>query len=630
MSTLNNKTKFLFLIASFFICGCSAYSNVSFKQPVSPVQVPTTGPATLAYVVPSYYKKGTTMTPVTPTMTGTATQISVSPALPAGLTIDATTGIISGTPSVALPASIYTISGVASDGSAVTTTISFEIALDYAVNSTTNSGDLTPGDQLCANASAVCTLRAALEEAAANPTLLTVITLPSGIFTPTTTLYINSRVRLVGDSSVGTLINGANSLKKILNIGSYAVTLDNLSVKNGSNTTDSTINGVAIESTSPDLTLSNCAISNNVVNTNFASTTIQGIGVYSKSLSPTSQVRVDACSFTSNSLSLGFNTSAGSISGGALFLQAGAVTFINTSLTSNQSIFGNVGTFSSRGLGVYANSSTFSVENSSVSGNVAQTNSPYNRGGGIYLQAGVNATMNRLVCDQNTADQGGGCLWHEGGVLTLTNSSIIKNIDSTNSGGGITLDGASVASISSSYFETGSGGTTLLQAAPTAVLSVSIKNSTFQTQVASPAIQINATAAGSVAIENCTLRTSGLGNAYAKSANTPVVTIKNSILENTAGGAVCGGDMATTATGGYNISHDASCSFLSGASGDLQSVDPLLSAPAVNGGFTKSTAIAAGSPARDLVPLISCLLTVDQRGTVRPQGGACDAGAYEY
>lgn len=88
--------------------------------------------------------------------------------------------------------------------------------------------------------------------------------------------------------------------------------------------------------------------------------------------------------------------------------------------------------------------------------------------------------------------------------------------------------------------------------------------------------------------------------------------------------------MATSATGGYNVVRDASCTFISAPAGDLASTNPLVSAPANNGGLTKTAALAAGSPARDLIPLGSCLLTGDQRGTARPQGGACDAGAYEY
>jgi hypothetical protein len=48
-----------------------------------------------------------------------------------------------------------------------------------------------------------------------------------------------------------------------------------------------------------------------------------------------------------------------------------------------------------------------------------------------------------------------------------------------------------------------------------------------------------------------------------------------------------------------------------------------------NGGPTLTMALGAGSPAIDIVvPSAGCLPT-DQRGAPRPQGVACDAGAYE-
>jgi CSLREA domain-containing protein len=59
-------------------------------------------------------------------------------------------------------------------------------------------------------------------------------------------------------------------------------------------------------------------------------------------------------------------------------------------------------------------------------------------------------------------------------------------------------------------------------------------------------------------------------------------------------------------------------------------VDPLLGALADNGGPTLTRAIAATSPARDAVPASGAgCSAADQRGTVRPQGPACDVGAFE-
>ncbi|MEN8260894.1 MAG: choice-of-anchor Q domain-containing protein, partial [Pseudomonadota bacterium] len=48
-----------------------------------------------------------------------------------------------------------------------------------------------------------------------------------------------------------------------------------------------------------------------------------------------------------------------------------------------------------------------------------------------------------------------------------------------------------------------------------------------------------------------------------------------------------------------------------------------------NGGPTETHALVAGSPAIDAVPLANCTLSTDQRGVARPQGAACDIGAFE-
>ncbi len=57
--------------------------------------------------------------------------------------------------------------------------------------------------------------------------------------------------------------------------------------------------------------------------------------------------------------------------------------------------------------------------------------------------------------------------------------------------------------------------------------------------------------------------------------------------------------------------------------------DPLLAGLAANGGATPTLAIAANSPAIDAAPTSACPAT-DQRGVARPQGSACDIGAFEH
>jgi hypothetical protein len=101
------------------------------------------------------------------------------------------------------------------------------------------------------------------------------------------------------------------------------------------------------------------------------------------------------------------------------------------------------------------------------------------------------------------------------------------------------------------------------------------------------------------------------------------------LLANNVGGN-CAGRLAGTSQG-YNVSDDSTCAFA--GTGDQNGVTPGAGLDPKglqnNGGPTQTIALLPTSPAVDLVPAASCSLTTDQRGTTRPQGKGCDAGAYE-
>lgn len=63
----------------------------------------------------------------------------------------------------------------------------------------------------------------------------------------------------------------------------------------------------------------------------------------------------------------------------------------------------------------------------------------------------------------------------------------------------------------------------------------------------------------------------------------------------------------------------------------LSTADPLLGPLQDNGGPTETMALLPGSPALDVVPASGTVCpSSDQRGVSRPQGAACDVGAYEH
>lgn len=70
-------------------------------------------PVSLSYALdPALYTVGVTITPNTPSLAGGADSFTVAPALPAGLSLDKTTGAITGSPSAAVAATGYVITAV--------------------------------------------------------------------------------------------------------------------------------------------------------------------------------------------------------------------------------------------------------------------------------------------------------------------------------------------------------------------------------------------------------------------------------------------------------------------------------------------------------------------------------------
>jgi hypothetical protein len=110
--------------------------------------------------------------------------------------------------------------------------------------------------------------------------------------------------------------------------------------------------------------------------------------------------------------------------------------------------------------------------------------------------------------------------------------------------------------------------------------------------------------------------------------NTASVTATGTIIANSTQGPNCFGNRFQEPFG-FNLDSGTSCR-LSQAT-DLSNTDPMLAALADNGGPTQTQALEPGSPAIDHggTSANGCPPT-DQRGVTRPQGPACDIGAFEF
>ena len=108
---------------------------------------------------------------------------------------------------------------------------------------------------------------------------------------------------------------------------------------------------------------------------------------------------------------------------------------------------------------------------------------------------------------------------------------------------------------------------------------------------------------------------------YKNLTPTSAATQINDTIISAATGAACAG-LVSAFSGTNNLASDTTCGV---APGTNPLIGPLLN----NGGPTDTHALAPTSPAVNAANPANCTGT-DQRGIARPQGGACDIGAYEY
>jgi len=86
------------------------------------IRVVDVPPTNLSYTTPNIFTNGTAISNLTPSVSGgTVVSYSISPSLPAGLSFNANTGVISGTPTILSPTTTYTIIATNTGGSTATT-----------------------------------------------------------------------------------------------------------------------------------------------------------------------------------------------------------------------------------------------------------------------------------------------------------------------------------------------------------------------------------------------------------------------------------------------------------------------------------------------------------------------------
>ena len=241
-------------------------------------------------------------------------------------------------------------------------------------------------------------------------------------------------------------------------------------------------------------------------------------------------------------------------------------------------------------------------------------------GGGVYNFVGV-PTLTNVTFSNNSADFGGGMLI-DGGNPMLTNVTFSGNSAAADGGGIYNFDGDSTLTNVTFSGNSATNGSGMLIRNSRDTLT----NVTFSSNSATSSGGGIFNLWGNPTLTNVTFNgnsaTDG-GGIYNLGRS---FTLKNVIIANSTGGDCYGIPPIASNTLIESTGSDA-CGLTNGVDGNIIGSDPNLGALGNNGGFTQTHALLAGSPAIDAGA--NCAAT-DQRGVTRPQGTACDIGAYEY
>jgi len=232
---------------------------------------------------------------------------------------------------------------------------------------------------------------------------------------------------------------------------------------------------------------------------------------------------------------------------------------------------------STNGAGL-RNTANLTVTDCTFSGNSAT-----NAGGGIRNEGTLAVTDSTF--SGNGASFGGGIFNHQTATLAVMDSTFAGNSGSI--GGGIYNYWSAKLAVTDSTFAGNTGGT-----------SGGIRNDW-----------------GNVAVTNCTFS----GNSGAIDSSGSTATIRNSLFLRGASGTNCSGAVG----GSNNLLDEGTC-----GAGSVNSPTILLGTLGSYGGATQTMPLLPGSAAIDAADPAYCP-AADQRGFARPQGGACDIGAFE-
>ncbi|HZR82856.1 MAG TPA: choice-of-anchor Q domain-containing protein [Candidatus Binatia bacterium] len=301
------------------------------------------------------------------------------------------------------------------------------------------------------------------------------------------------------------------------------------------------------------------------------------------------------------------------------------------------------------------------LENVTVAGNRAKGDPLNQNGAGGGIASRTHLSMMNVRIAANVADGDGGGLQNKG-FAELMNGAVTGNGSLTQNGGGIANDGKlsiAISTVDGNRAANGGGIDNVggeLRVADSTVSGNNASASGGGIRSSGPLTVVNATISGNTAggaggglanrdrgtvdLNDATIAgnttTGGDGGGIASDQPRSIALANTIVAGNTASGGNAADCAATVATRGHNLVQSVGgCSLAGDAAGDLVGQDPKLGPLADNGGSTKTRALLAGSPAIDAGNPArptgdgGACAVADQRGVKRPQGRACDIGAFE-
>ena len=248
----------------------------------------------------------------------------------------------------------------------------------------------------------------------------------------------------------------------------------------------------------------------------------------------------------------------------------------------------------------------------SISGvTIALGHAGANPGGGISKTSTVpvQLTLSDVAIVNNTAASGGGIAFTGSGSELLISDSLIASNTTVFDGGGIDT-GSSFARLENVTITGNTSGP--------AARGGGLVTPTGSTYITSSTVARNTVGAGGQG-----------GNLYG------FFYPRNTIIANGTGPAGSENCGAASQSFGHNVEDRNQC-FVAPATGDKIDTDPLLGTLASSPTASSTLALAPSSPAINAIATANCVnqlgvaVTRDQRAVPRPQGTACDAGAFEF